>query len=97
MEIRVDFSPAEHDRIWAAVSGIPQLKAEGATQEEALARLLPAVKAHFHAKIGSIQFSLEEETGPETMPAGLSADKLRALAERYPPPASWYEETEEVL
>lgn len=97
MEFRVEFKPAEPGEIWASVAGIPALRERGATQEEALARLLPTLKAHLQARITCIQVFLEDDAPPEPMPPGLPSDKLRTLAKRYPPPASWYEEAPDVL
>ena len=96
MEIRVDFEPDEKSGVVAVVSGNPDLKARGATQEEAVTALLKVVESYYQAKVASVQFVLEP-LEPEEIRGPIPNEKLRALAKKYPPPPGWYEETEEVL
>ena len=96
MLIRVDFVQ-ENDGVSAIVANMPSLQAFGATQEEAVGKVLSCVAAHYNAKIGSVQFVLEEAATPAPAAGPLTNEELRALAKKHKPPASWFDEEQPVL
>jgi hypothetical protein len=96
MDVRVHFEVQGPAKVLAYVAENPSLRALGPNQDDALAKLLPIMSAHYQAKVGEVRFGAD--VAIESDCAGqLSNEKLRALAKKFPPPQSWFEEEKSVL
>lgn len=88
--VRVDFKIVAGG-VMAYVKGMPKLRAVGATQEEAMVKVAKLIAAHYEARVGSMQFVLEND------PGRIPNARLRALAKKHKPAASWYKEDKAVM
>lgn len=91
--VRVDFKVVAGG-VMAFVKGMPKLRAVGSTQEQAMVKMNKLIETHYEAKVGSmqfVQFVLEDD------PGRISNARLRALAKKHKPAASWYKEDKAVM